>query len=260
VTVAGGAVFESRRRELRHLWAAGRRALDALVFPWECALCGAPGEASPFCEACRDELLDALGVPCERCAMPVGPWADRVGGCSECRGKSLGFDGVIALGPYAGPIRNLCLRLKVERNAWLAPWLAAVLAESRAEALRSCVPGDSWVVPIPLHWRRRLRRGYNQSEALALGLSKRLALPVARPLRRVRATPPLARSGRSERARLMHDAFRAKDSPSLQGRVILLVDDILTTGATCGAAARALKRAGAARVIAVVIGRAEGKG
>jgi ComF family protein len=258
VTVAGGAVFESRRRELRHLWANGRRALDALVFPWECALCGAPGEASPFCEGCRDELLDASGVPCERCAMPVGPWADRTGGCSECRGKSLGFDGVIALGPYAGPIRHLCLRLKAERNAWLAPWLAAVLAESRAEALRSCVPGDSWVVPIPLHWRRRLRRGYNQSEALALGLSKRLALRMARPLRRVRATPPLARSGRSERARVMRDAFRAKDSPSLQGRVILLVDDILTTGATCGAAARALKRAGAARVIAVVVGRAEG--
>ena len=67
--------------------------------------------------------------------MPVGPWADRSGGCSECRGKSLGFDGVIALGPYAGPIRHLCLRLKAERNAWLAPWLAGVLAEARAEAL-----------------------------------------------------------------------------------------------------------------------------
>ncbi len=257
MTVAGGAVFESRRRELRHLWATGRRAIDALVFPWECALCGAPGEASPFCEGCRAELLGASGVPCERCAMPVGPWADRRGGCSECRGKSLGFDGVIALGPYAGPIRHLCLRLKAERNAWLAPWLAAVLAEARAEALR--VPGDSWVVPIPLHWRRRWRRGYNQSEALALGLSKRLALRLAFPLRRVRATPPLARSGRSERAKAMRDAFRAKDSSSLHGRVVLLVDDILTTGATCGAAARALKRAGAARVIAVVVGRAEGK-
>ena len=191
--------------------------------------------------------------------MPVGPWADRSGGCSECRGKSLGFDGVIALGPYAGPIRHLCLRLKAERNAWLAPWLAGVLAEARAEALAR-VPGDAWVVPIPLHWRRRWWRGYNQSEALALGLSRRLALPMAHPLRRVRATPPLARSGRSERARAMRDAFRAKDSPSLQGRVVLLVDDILTTGATCGAAARALKRAGAARVIAVVVGRAEGKG
>jgi len=258
VTVAGGAVFESRRPEFRHLLAAGRRAIDALVFPWECALCGAPGEASPFCEGCRAELLGASGVPCERCAMPVGPWADRSGGCSECRGKSLGFDGVIALGPYAGPIRHLCLRLKAERNAWLAPWLAGVLAEARAEALR--VPGDSWVVPIPLHWRRRWWRGYNQSEALALGLSKRLALRLARPLRRVRATPPLARSGRSERARAMRDAFRAKASPSLQGRVVLLVDDILTTGATCGAAARTLKRAGAARVIAVVVGRAEGKG
>ncbi|MEJ7640141.1 MAG: ComF family protein, partial [Singulisphaera sp.] len=211
-------------------------------------------EASPFCEGCRSELLGASGVPASGAPCRWGPWADRGGGCSECRGKSLGFDGVIALGPYAGPIRHLCLRLKAERNAWLAPWLAGVLAEARAEALR--VPRDSWVVPIPLHWRRQWRRGYNQSAALALGLSKRLALRLARPLRRVRATPPLARSGRSERARAMRDAFRAKDSPSLQGRVILLVDDILTTGATCGAAARTLKRAGAARVIAVVVGRA----
>jgi ComF family protein len=249
-------VFASSRHEIQRWLATGRQAIDALVFPWECALCGEPGEASPFCEGCRDELREASGLACARCAMPVGPWADRSGGCSECRGKSLGFDGVVALGPYRGPIRQLCLRLKAERNAWLAPWLAKLLAEARAEAL--CVPRDAWVVPIPLHWRRRWSRGYNQSDALALGLSKRLDLGLARPLRRVRATPPLARSGRSERARAMRDAFRAKATAALQGRVVLLVDDILTTGATCGAAARALKRAGAARVIAVVVGRAEG--
>ncbi|HEX8199395.1 MAG TPA: phosphoribosyltransferase family protein, partial [Isosphaeraceae bacterium] len=85
-----------------------------------------------------------------------------------------------------------------------------------------------------------------------------LGLALVRPLRRVVATPPLAQRGRAERARLMDQAFRAAGLPALRGRAVLLVDDILTTGATCGAAARALKRAGAGRVAAVVIGRAEG--
>jgi ComF family protein len=201
-------------------------------------------------------LLGASGAACERCAMPVGPFSDRRGGCSECRGRSLGFDRAIALGPYQGPIRQLCLELKQERNAWMAPWIMDVLIEARGEVGRS--PRDSWVVPVPLHWRRRLRRGYNQSEALADRLARRLGLPLSQSLRRVVATPPLARSGRAERARLLRDAFRARTSTSLKGRTVLLVDDILTTGATCGAAARALKRAGASQVVVVVIGRAEG--
>jgi predicted amidophosphoribosyltransferase len=114
-------------------------------------------------------------------------------------------------------------------------------------------------VPVPLHWRRRWQRGYNQAEALARGLAVRLALPVRQPLRRVVSTPHLAQIGRVERARVMRGAFRAERTPALAGRPVLLVDDILTTGATCGAAARALKRGGAARVVAVVIGRAEGR-
>jgi ComF family protein len=234
----------------------GCRAIEALVFPWECPVCGEPAPDSPFCEGCRRELVEASGPVCGRCAMPVGPWSDRSGGCSECRGRALGFDAAVALGPYQGPIRDLCLRLKQERNAWLAPWLADVLVEARAELGRP--PEGAWVVPVPLHWRRQWQRGYNQADALARGLARRLSLRLVHPLRRVRATPHLARAGRTERAELMQGAFHARGRPSPAGRTVFLVDDILTTGATCGAAARALKRAGAARVVAVVVGRAEG--
>ena len=185
--------------------------------------------------------------------MPVGP----VGGP---RTGLLGVPGAVASGstrrspwgPIEGPIRDLCLRLKHERNAWLAPWLADSwsrpgprLAPGRRTpgSCRSrCTGGGGW------------RRGYNQAEALARRLARRLGLPRPRPLRRVVATPPLARLGRTERAEVMRDAFRARrGSAACKGRTVLLVDDILTTGATCGAAARALKRAGAARV--VVVGR-----
>jgi ComF family protein len=236
-----------------------RRAFDTLVLPWQCPVCGAPAGDAPFCESCRAELLDASGASCGRCAMPVGPFADRRGGCSECRGRALGFDGAIALGPYQGPIRELCLLLKHERHAWLARWLVDLLVEARAEVGR--LPKDAWVVPVPLHWKRYWNRGYNQSDELARRLAKRLALRRVRALRRVVATAPLASMGRAERARLMRDAFlvRPDRGAALAGRTVVLVDDILTTGATSGAAARTLKKAGAARVVVVVIGRAEGK-
>jgi ComF family protein len=204
-------------------------------------------------------LLAARGRVCDRCALPVGPFADRAGGCARCRGGALGFDRAIALGPYEGPVRNLCLRLKHEPNAWLAPWVVDVLIESH-DALRNA-PADACVTAVPLHWRRYWSRGYNQADALASALARRLGLRAVRLLKRVVATPPLALIGRTERARIMRDAFRPRRGAEaiVRGRTVLLVDDILTTGATSGAAARALKRAGAARVIAVVVGRAEGK-
>ena len=232
------------------------RAIDGLLYAGECLLCGTDVTGSPLCADCRGELLDSLGSACPRCAMPLGPWARHDGGCFACRGRALGFDAAVALGVYNGPIRHLCLTLKRERNAWLAPWLAELMIEGRAE-LRD-LPDTVWVVPVPLHWRRQWERGYNQAEALARSLARRLDRPFRRVLRRTVQTPILAGLGRVERAKVLHDAFRARPLPGLKERTVLLVDDVLTTGATCGAAARALKRAGAARVLVAVVARAEG--
>ncbi|WP_435011362.1 ComF family protein [Tundrisphaera lichenicola] len=254
-----GRAVVSAGRVLRGCWDQAGRAVDALAFPPTCPVCDASTDGPAFCEDCRVELLGASGVACPRCAMPVGPHADVAGGCSECRGRSLGFDRAIALGPYQGPIRQLCLSLKHERNAWMARWVAEILAERRSGSLVEEAEARPLIVPVPLHWRKRLRRGYNQAEALAVGLGRSLRLEVRPGLRRVVATPKLALAGRTERARLMRQAFRARGLRGLRGRPILLVDDILTTGATAGAAARALKRAGASRVVVVVVARAEGK-
>jgi ComF family protein len=225
----------------------------------DCPICAAESDGSPICRDCRDELADT-GRTCPRCAMSVGPWTRLDGGCDECRGVALGFDAAIALGPYNGPIRDLCLRIKHRRDAWLAPWLAELVVEARRDALNREIGSDSRaiVVPVPLHWRRRLGRGYNQAEAIADALADRLGLRMSLALRRIKGAAILAGAGRAERRERLRGAFRSRSR--LDGRTVLLVDDILTTGATCGAAARALKKAGAKRVVAVVIGRAEGKG
>jgi ComF family protein len=189
--------------------------------------------------------------------MPAGPHANLEKGCAECRGHALGFDAAVVLGAYQGPIRALCLSIKNEPSAWLCAHLADLLMESQGEVLRSA--GACCVVPVPLHWRRRIARRYNQADALADRLSRRLKVRRVHALRRVEATPKLARLGREERASLMRNAFTAKRSRITPGGTVILVDDILTTGSTCGAAARALKASGASREIAAVIGRAEGR-
>jgi predicted amidophosphoribosyltransferase len=232
------------------------------AYPGVCLICTARNghRPDPLCLDCRFELLDDLGPSCPKCALPVGPFAAGPSGCGECSGRRLGFDQAIALGPYQGPIRHLCLRLKRVQGAWLADRLVDLLLEARGDSIRSVEAAA--VVPIPLHWRRRLHRRYDQAEALALALAHRLTLPIARPLSRVRSTEALWRLGRVKRQMLMRGAFRVDPRRllGLDGRPVLLVDDILTTGATSGAASRALKLAGVGSVTAVVIGRAEGRG
>ena len=247
-------IWRSPRGPLARMASSVGRAAGDLLFPHACQICEAEEIDGAFCESCRDELCQSGESACPRCAEPVGPFAPRSRDCSACRKKRFGFDGAIALGPYQGPIREVCLRMKNSRDAWLARWVGDLLVEAREPLLRRANP--SVVVAVPLHWSRRLRRGYNQAEAIARRVALRLALPRVEGLRRTRRTPKLADLGRAERVEVLNRAFRATPRMDLAGRTVLLVDDVLTSGATCGGAARALKQVGAKRVIVLVVGRA----
>jgi ComF family protein len=175
--------------------------------------------------------------------------------CPVCRKESFRFERVIRLGSYDGILRNAVVKLKHHSGESLAECLGELWAAHAETTLRSL--GADAIVPVPLHWRRRWERRYNQCDALARGLSSCLRLP-CRPgwLRRIRDTPHQTRQDPGDRKENVRDAFRASARPELKGKTVMLVDDVLTTGSTANEAARALRAGGVSRVVVAVLARA----
>lgn len=230
-----------------------------LVYPPGCTLCGEDIEGpwtARLCSACREALAPPRAQLCRRCAATVGPYQDTTRGCLKCRGRSFRFDGVVRLGVYSDRLREACLLIKQRRYSPLAAALAELLWSEEHARLEAVCPDV--VVPIPLHWMRRVGRGLNPTEALARTLARRLQRPCScRMLKRQHNTLPQASLAPSRRWENVRGAFRVRRR-SLKGLSLLLVDDVLTTGATASEAARALKAAGAQRVWVAVIARGEG--
>jgi ComF family protein len=155
---------------------------------------------------------------------------DTEGGCTSCRDVRLHFDRAVRLGPYDGLLRELILRLKHPAGEPLAEGLGDLWAAHGGSRLAGLAAGV--VIPVPLHWRRRWQRGYNQSEALARALARHLRLP-CRPhwLRRVRNTPQQTQQTPAGRRDNVRGAFHARPRPGFKGQTVLLVDDVLTSGA-----------------------------
>lgn len=223
---------------------AGGRLLDALL-PQCCALCGLrSGHRLPLCGPCAAEL-PANDPACARCALPL----PETGGqrlCGACLAQPPPFDRVRAPWLYGEYLGYLIHRWKYTGDLTLTP----LLAQLWLNAAGPRPPVDA-LVPVPLHWWRQWRRGYNQSALLARQLSRQLtregATPVAhRLVRRNRATAPQSGSNASTRARNLRGAFTVQ-GPCDNLR-LAVIDDVFTTGATAAEVARTLKRAGAAEV------------
>lgn len=243
----------------RTLLDLARGAAD-LIFPNACLLCDAAEAGSEpfrhgFCSPCRVALTADPAGRCPRCAAAVGPHTDLKGGCPACRGRGFGIDAAVRLGPYEGALREAILRAKQSAGEPVSEMLGRTLAEVRGAELRALAA--TVVVPVPLHWRRRLTRGYNQAAAIARELAEVLKLPV-QPSWLVRTKPDEQHSqpSASARAANIRGAFRVGRRASFAGASVLVVDDVMTTGSTLAEAARVVRAAGAERVNVAVLARA----
>jgi ComF family protein len=213
-----------------------------------------PVDQRDFCIACRAALTADPHCTCPRCAATVGQHVLLENGCPLCRDSHFHFDGAVRLGSYEGLLREVILKMKHENGENLAESVGEMWAEHSGSRLRDT--GAEVIVPVPLHWRRRWTRGYNQSEALAWALATQLQLP-SKPswLRRTRHTPQQTSQTPAQRQQNVKGAFKARSGARLRGKTVLLVDDVLTTGTTCSEAARALREAGAAKIMVAVLAR-----
>jgi ComF family protein len=237
----------------------GRLLLDRLIhvlLPASCLGCLRPlpaaGASLNLCPPCRASLAPLPPAACAICCRPLAAHALPADyRCGACRQTPPAFDRLLALWSYQPPLDAVVRGLKFGRLDYLGGHLALALAERLSEQVSGC----DRVVPVPLHWRRRLARGYNQAERIARPLAGHLGLPCVPALARHRATPPQSLLGRDDRLVNLRRAFGVSRPERVRGFHILLVDDVATTGATLTAAAAALKAAGAAAVTALVAGR-----
>ncbi|HEX3147865.1 MAG TPA: phosphoribosyltransferase family protein [Gemmataceae bacterium] len=156
------------------------------------------------------------------------------------------------VGAYDGPLRDAILQMKHLPGETLAEAMGHLWARHHEQRLRSL--GVHVVVPMPLHWRRRLRRGFNQAELLAAPIAQLLGVELQIGwLQRIRATKSQLQLSKTERRTNLAGAFRCATRARLNGLTVLLVDDVLTTGATASEAARALKAGGALDVHVAVL-------
>lgn len=249
------SILQSQASALAALLRSTRRAAVEFIYPPACLLCQAEividSDDSVLCVGCRTELLTVPGNACLRCGAPVGPYTVADDHCILCKREGFAFDEVIRLGLYRDETRVACLRAKNPSGGLLAKTLVDLVVESQQTRLTQ--QSFDAIVPVPEHWLKRLARPQYAAETMARQFATRLKVRLSTDiLAKARWTPKQAKSSPVQRRKQQQDAFRVVNS-DLRGQSILLVDDILTTGATADAAARALKRAGAKRVVVAVV-------
>ena len=244
-----------------------RKTLTYLLFPAPCLACGGIDRDLErplgLCLRCRGRLVKVRDPCCATCARPLG-CIDGVGDsgahsegvhsgyrCGRCRLRRPRIERLTAHWVYQEPLDRVVLGLKFRRLRFLGEQLGAALAERLG---RDPPPVDA-VVPVPLHWRRQLERGYNQADEIARAVATSLTLPRLRALRRRRSTRPQMELPRDKRDANLQAAFICRSPKRIAGRAILLVDDVLTTGATLDQAARCLQAAGSGPIFAAVVAR-----
>lgn len=234
-------------------------ALLDLVYPRRCEMCATvleadrPDAARWLCDACLTALPRIQAPYCEICGEPYEGAVTDEFRCGNCADLKLHFDFAISAFRADGAVRELVHRFKYNHRLDLRGLLGCLLAQALQDE-RFATAGPWLIVPVPLHSARERQRQFNQAWELCLQLSRATGWPAQRVLKRPRPTPAQAALTRQQRLENLRKAFMlsASDAPSLKGRHVLLVDDVLTTGSTTSECARVLRRDGGAEKVVVI--------
>ena len=232
------------------------RVLSSLLYPPVCTICATSvGAREYLCHDCQAKAMRIVPPFCARCSEPfpgaiIGSFT-----CANCAHRTLHFEAAVAVYRSRGIVRRIVHDFKYNRQMHLrhvvGGWLCRTLEDSRLHGR----PFDL-VVPVPLHPARQRERGFNQALLLAELVSARISVPIRAVLERVRYTTTQTAFDRTERMENLHNAFRLRKKADVRHLRVLLIDDVLTTGATLSECARILRKAGALSIHAATAARA----
>jgi ComF family protein len=226
------------------------RFIINLVFPVYCLICKKQlfyQVNTYLCDTCRKDLVLISGKVCNKCGRPF------INGiCGICKEKQFYFSKARASGIYDGGVRECIHFFKYKKKTYILNTLFEVFLLPNSLDFLAC----DLIVPVPLHWIREYSRGFNQAELIGKKISKRFNIPLSKTgLKRTKATPSQTGLSLKERARNIKGAFSVRNSQKLNGKRILLVDDVMTTGATVNECSRVLLQAGAREILVYTLAR-----
>jgi competence protein ComFC len=232
------------------------RAVGSLFYPPVCTICSASiGTGEYLCDACHGNAPRISPPFCGTCSEPFSGAITGTFACANCSHRRLYFKAAVAVYRSRGIVRRVVHDFKYREQMHLrylvARWLCAALDDERLRGRQFDV-----IVPVPLHPARQRERGFNQAALLASFLTDQISAPVKPLLERIRYTTTQTAFDRSERMENLRGAFRLRRKIDMRGLRVLLVDDVLTTGATLSECARVLKKAGAVSIYAATAARA----
>lgn len=249
-----GAILTAARR--------GATALLDAFFPRRCVYCGAANNSGKYdfvCEGCERDIYIIKGGRCLRCSEIIGPNdSPNSAFCPKCAKDPPSFNWSMACCVFSGPARELALGLKYRSSPHLASDIAKIMKETPklGEFLK-----DSVLIPVPLHFARKMKRGYNQSEIIANAAIRAFpnsGITISNALRRTKRTDTQTHLTKEERLENIKGAFKAnnrKASKIPKGAHIVIVDDVMTSGATMSECARVLKKLGFKNIDAFAFAR-----
>lgn len=242
---------------LRQLGKTAGEAALRILYPPHCALCDTiltKGEDG-CCSACAKKLPRVQAPTCFRCGKPVGSWEAEY--CDDCLRTRHWYEQGAAAVTYTGAMRRSVYRMKADNRRDYLDFYARLMAEVLKKYRYIWQP--ELLIPVPMHWKKRQKRGYNQSELLARKLSHLTGIPVDRTLIRcIRPHAAQKQLGRKARMKNLDGSFALQRSPEHLQRV-LLIDDVYTTGSTVDALARLLSEAGVPHIFFLVLCIGKGK-